>query len=205
MTNKRRRLQRGSTVVEVLMAISVLAVGAAGILALQKVTVVANKNAKNLEIANEIARTWVERLHADAMLWNFDSSAGSADIDTDTRWLALNVNPPGNEQWFRPMAPGLSIYGVHDSFGKDDPSGQSDGPFCVNLRLTWLKPDQDVARVEVRVYWLRENLQGAANESTLTIAPPVPLCSIPVPDLAASPDVFHSVHVTTAVVMNKLR
>jgi len=204
MRRSRAWLSRGSTVIEVLMAITVLAVGASGIIAMQKLAAVSNRNAKNLEIANEVARTWVERLQGDAMLWNHPSQLdGAADLG-DTRWL-VNVRDPNAEMWFRPEDGGM--YGVHDAFGKDDTSGTLAGPFCVNLRLTWLRPGgterASVMRAEVRVYWLRDGIQSSAD--VLPDAPD-PLCgdtwNAP-PAVDATPELFHFLHVTTAVRKNQ--
>ncbi len=200
---RRRIKSRGSTVIEVLMAISVLAVGASGIIALQKVTTVANRNAKNLEIANEIARTWVERLQSDAMVWNHPSALDPNSDIGDTRWLLNNVDDPGTEQWFRPVDGTANIYGVHYATGNDDPSGSLNGPFCVNLRLTWLRPEQDLVRAEVRVYWLRGGIQPHVAD-----LPDVedPLCGStpsPAPGVGGQIELYHFVHVTTALRKNQ--
>jgi len=199
MKRSRTWLTRGSTVIEVLMAISVLAVGASGIIAMQKLAAISNRNAKNLEIANEIARTWAERLQTDAMLWNHPSPMNPDSDIAETRWIGANVRDPGSEQWFRPENGG--IYGVHDAFGKDDPSGSVNGPFCVNLRLMYLRPDRDVVRAEVRVYWLRDGIQ--ASSASLPDVPK-PLCGdSPNAPPALVPELFHSVHITTAVRKNQ--
>ena len=193
--------QRGSTIIEVLMAITVLAVGASGIMAMEKATIVANRNAKNLEIANTIASTWMQRLRGDAMLWNEVGING--DINTDTRWLKNHVKSSSAGQWFRPIDSSVAMYGVHDRFGHDDPTGQANGPFCVNIRLVWLKPGE-LARAEVRVYWLRDGIQPEANN--LSIAIPSPLCgtsSTPVPNVDNATDVLHFVQVASALYVHQ--
>lgn len=198
--------KRGSTVVEVLMAISVLAVGASGVIALQKVSTVANRNARNLEIANEIARTWVERLQSDAMLWNHPSSLNAVDDINDTYWIAGNVQEPSASEWFRPDKG--NIHGVHDVFWRDDTSDNRDGPYCANIRLTWLReqPDPGLIRAEVRVYWLRENIQSAADLSD-PVGDTGALCgntASPAPEiLAENMDRIHMVTVVTALRKNQ--
>ena len=64
----KQRKARGSSVIEVLMAISVLTIGASGVVALQKVALSANRSARSMVVANEVARTWIERLRTDALL-----------------------------------------------------------------------------------------------------------------------------------------
>lgn len=192
----------GSTIIEVLMAISVLAIGASGIIALQKVTVVANRNARTLEIANGIAQTWVERLQTDATLWNGPSpQVPSSDLNTDTKWLANKVANPGAAVWFRPVNATDGIYGVHDGFGRDDTSGNLNGPFCVNIRLTELR--DTLIRAEVRVYWLRQGIQAGA--TSLSAQPLDPLCSgsaSPAPTVENNADVYHILNVVTGLRKN---
>jgi hypothetical protein len=198
-----RSRSRGTTVIEVMMALAMMAIGASGIIAMQKLAIVSNRDAKNLEVANEIARTWIERLRGDAMLWNHPSPLfANTDLETDTVWLAGHVQNPGTANWFRPTNQSVTIYGVHDSLGRDDPTAQSfpNGPFCVNIRLTWLRPNLS-ARAEVRVYWLR---QGIGSWSVPSV-PASPLCGA---DPAAPPAIqfqtqtYHFVHIATEIRQN---
>jgi len=194
---------RGVTVVEVMMALSVFAIGTSGVFAMQKVTVVANQNARNIEIANEVARTWLERLRGDALLWNYPSSLNQFQVDiTDTQWINGNVQAFGSSTWFRPNLPGANIYGVHDSLGRDDPAPASinNGPFCVQIRLTWIHPNTSV-RAEVLVYWLR---QGITNKG-LTATPAAVLCgatSNSPPNVLGNQQLYHMVVATTEIRKN---
>lgn len=195
----RRSSSRGVTIIEIVMAMGVLAVGTSGIIAMQKVTVVANRDARNIETANEIARTWIERLRADAAVWNHPSGLNSmTDLD-ETVWLNGYVRPQNAPAWVRPENAKLKLYGVHDALGRDDPSGQNlDGPFCVNLRLTWHRPNRSM-RAEVRVYWLRQGIQG----TTKTV--PNPLCGATPnnpPNVQYDTDLYHFVQATTLINQN---
>jgi len=193
---------RGTTVVEVMMALSMLAIGASGIIAMQKLTIVSNRDAKNLEVANEIARTWVERLRGDAMVWNFPSGLNESSDIADTVWLNGNIAAPGAADWFRPVNQSVGIYGVHDALGRDDPTAVAapNGPFCVNLRLTWIRLDKSV-RAEVRVYWLRQGIGGWTTPSV----PASPLCgSDPKnpPGIQFETVTYHFVQVATMIRQN---
>ncbi len=173
------------------MALGMLAIGISGIIAMQKVTVIANRDAKNLEIANQIAHTWIERLRADSMLWN-----SGTDLATDTMWIN-NPYPPTQPTWIRPQNTNLGIYGVHDALGVDDASGVLNGPFCVHLRLTTNTPSS--IRAEVRVYWMRQG----TGDSTQTVE--APLCggtAAAAPDVQSKTELYHFVHVTTALMQN---
>ena len=51
------------------MAMTVMAIGGAAVITMQKTSVTANLDARRADVANAIARTWVERLQRDAMAW----------------------------------------------------------------------------------------------------------------------------------------
>src|SRR5271165_2005192 len=61
--------RRGYTAVEVLMAMTVMTIGAAAVMSMQKASVQGNLDARETDVANSIARMWVERLQRDAMQW----------------------------------------------------------------------------------------------------------------------------------------
>ena len=198
MRRTERSASRGTTIVEAMMGLAMLAIGASGIIAMQKVTVVANRDARNIEVANEIARTWLERLRADAMVWNHPSSANYVSDIGETLWLGPNVKTPGSEAWFRPVNTNLGLYGVHDALGRDNSTGSLAGPYCVNMRLTWHRPNRSI-RAEVRVYWQRQNLAGTGK----TLANP--LCGQTPgspPNIQYDTDMYHFVHATTLINQN---
>src|SRR4030095_9410713 len=76
--------RRGYTMMEAMMSLAILGLGATGIIALQKATLVGNSNARNLAAANAIAMGWQERLRTDAIQWN--RPGGVSDL-AETRWL----------------------------------------------------------------------------------------------------------------------
>lgn len=201
--NARRNNRRGSTVIEVMMAITVLAIGASGVVALQKVTSSANRNSRTIAVANEVARTWIERLRMDAMLWNYPSPTNpTSDLNVDTLWLKNHIKGPDptKTDWFRPTN-GNDICGTHDVFGRDEPcSGGAtvQGPYCVNLRLSWVREDQRMIRAEVRVHWVGRNEgEGAVDQKDLPCGDPTT-----VDDLAAK-GIFRVAHAVTMVTKNE--
>ena len=154
----RNRLRRGSTVMEVMMAIAVFSIGVTGVISLQKVVLANNRNASSMAVAGEIAKSWIERLKGESLLWNYPSDGEAAsDLETDTEWLA-KIEQGFEGKWFRPRND--EECGTHDAFGQVQPCGNSEapsGPFCVNLRLRWLRDTKDLILGEVRVYWLFRN------------------------------------------------
>jgi type IV pilus assembly protein PilV len=144
--------RRGYTVIEVMIALTILAIGTSGIIAMQKVTAVANRDAKNLVVANQVARTWIERLRADGARWNHPSPVNPDSDLADTRWLNRV-----DGQWFRPTDDPLGSP-TADALGNDVVDAQvTRGVFCTNVRLTWLygpppgTPPPYLIRAEVRV------------------------------------------------------
>lgn len=160
--------ESGYSLIEVMMALAILAVGTTGVIALQKVSLVGNTNARMGDAARQVAGTWVERLKSDALTWN--DPMGTSDL-TDTRWLNVStlynpLNPPNAASWVR--APEIVNWSspVADVHGSDvfDPNSQ-DGVFCTHLQLSRAVQKQYslgglmhpiAIRAIVRVVWRRD-------------------------------------------------
>ena len=149
---------RGYTMVEVMLAMGALSLGATGVLAVQKATLLGNDNARRLNTATAIAAQWVERLRAESLAWN--APAGQPDdLTSDTQWLRYATT--SGTTWFNPIevqngsstpagSPDADILGF-DLFGTDT----SPKAYCTKMRLTRLAAYPTVIRVELRVYWDR--------------------------------------------------
>jgi prepilin-type N-terminal cleavage/methylation domain-containing protein len=203
MSIARRARLRGYTIIEVMIAMSLLAIGTTGIIAMQKITTVANRDAKNLVLANQIARTWMERLRADSVPWNHPSSLSpTSDLD-DTRWLKA----VGGD-WVRPADDALGSP-TTDALGNDVPDsalGGGTGVFCTNVRLAWLYgpppnvPPPYLMRAEVRVYWLRDGGGGVVAAGKGLCDPAIDLTQV-----SSAVDRYHFVYVTSAIAQNMAR
>jgi prepilin-type N-terminal cleavage/methylation domain-containing protein len=166
-----RALTRGYTIVEVMMALAVMAIGTTGIISMQRVTIMANQHAKNLAIATHVAEAWQEQLASDAIGWNHPSELQPApDLLGDTVWL----NQAGNatSPWFLPVYDGTRNFGpAFDALGNVT-NNAAEAAFCTHLRLRWLYPDSGAVqgngliRAEVRVFWLRDG-QDAIDDNGL--------------------------------------
>lgn len=157
--------RRGYTVVELLMAITLFAIGVAGIIALQKVTSTANRYAKNLAIATHIAQGWQEQLQTDSVLWNFPNGTATASDLGDTVWLQVIANKNGS--WIVPVTGSNLTYDANSNWGAAfDPLGRpiaagetTPAAFCTHIRLTRLYSElapNGLIRSEVRVFWLQD-------------------------------------------------
>lgn len=158
-----RARNRGYTVVEVLSAMTLFAIGAAGVIGMQRVTIQGGMDARNFDIATNIAREWQHRLQRDAMIhWTEPNSLITAsNRDIKTAWLKDAVIGAG---WKVPAAqPALEGNGTEfDLLGRELMPGDPNRVFCVQYRLSWIASDMAAAgltsavlRSEVRVFWSR--------------------------------------------------
>ncbi len=185
MKRSTRQTRAGYTIVELLMAITVFAIGVTGIAAMQKVTLASNLHAKRLALATHIAQSWQERLVADGSLW-----LATASDRTNTQLLTA-----GNT-WAR--APEIDGFGP--TFGPlgEYTSDSSKAFFCVYVRLTDMLSNgtpidgNGLLRTEVLVFWPREGRDPSSD---------APFCDS---DAGLtldqnSDDNFHFVHKVSAV------
>ncbi len=165
----RTRSCRGYTIVELMMAIAVFAIGVSGIIAMQKVAAAANQHSRALSLATNIAQTWQDQLNADASLYTRSNGF------INTVWLAP-LATSAQAAWFRPAYnTNLAIGAAFDGLGQpltDVADQVAQAQFCVHLRLTRLYPTSpgiDVIRTEIRVIWPRtEGTMSAAFCATST-------------------------------------
>lgn len=209
------RRRGGYTVVEVMMALSVLSIGATGVVAMQKVTLIGNTRARDLATATAIASSWIERLRYDGLRWNYDSATGTSTLGSTTY-----LSQPQNT-WFSPASGGAAfgpLTEIQPSFdvkGMDTLSATETG-FCVNVRLTTLlnNPSTPTAipsamRAEVRVYWLKVNNSTVDPALTGTLNG-VALCNNTAANIASLDSAtdgttrYHFVYAASAILRNDI-
>jgi prepilin-type N-terminal cleavage/methylation domain-containing protein len=165
---RRRELRaaRGYTVIEILLSLTVLAIGAAAVMSMQKAAVQGNVDARKTDMANSIAREWMDRVRRDSTQWTVstpasgaDGGGGSSNFATasllnhvDGKWR-LPIDYIGNTP---PISPGF------DFLGNDiaPQSALTAAVFCVHVKETWLvsnpaAPQDNLLRVDLRVVWSR--------------------------------------------------
>lgn len=197
-----RRARRGYTMIEVMVALTIVLVGSAGVITMQRATIQGNVDARRMDLANAIARAWVERLRADSMLWTLPAARNPADNFANAPLLQKVANV-ADATWFRPdqrlndapfWSPGMNVLGadVPQSDLGDDFNRYV--MFCTNVRLTWLIQGS-LMRADVRVYWPRG----------VTAGPEPHFCAQePDPTLETMTDRYHFVYATTAIRRNSL-
>jgi prepilin-type N-terminal cleavage/methylation domain-containing protein len=146
-----KRHVRGYTMIEVMTALGLLAVGAAGVVAMQKAAVVGNSSARSIAIASAIAARWAERLRVDAMVWNDIPAQELAQ----TRWLKT-VTSSANV-WTLPTELPGKVAPYADPLGADiiDANDTSAVAYCTHISYRLLSP-KAVSAV-VRVTWRRDS------------------------------------------------
>jgi len=193
-----RARARGYTVVELLMSLTVLALGVAGILGMQRVTISSNRHARSLHVATRVAEAWADQLATDAMLWTFDS-AGASTLG-NTTWLK-SADPTTPTGWYVPAWSAARMFGpAFDPLGNPiDPTARAKlGHFCAHIALTFMHSEtvptrgNGAVRAQIRVFWRRDDS---------ATAPPGgdDLCSIDAAQFDSNQDSLHVVRLTTAV------
>jgi prepilin-type N-terminal cleavage/methylation domain-containing protein len=197
-----RRNRRGYTVVEVMSAMTLFAIGAAGVISMQRVTIQGGDDARHFDVATNIAHEWEHRLQRDAANWTQpDSLTPASNRTTNTLWL-FPINEPA-AAWSVPAAgPGGALAGYSSAFdllGKDIDPASPDHVFCVQYRLGWIANEAGssgngtptaIIRAEIRVFWSRLEYD------------PTNCSDVTVYETAASRQKNHFVFVTTAVRAN---
>jgi prepilin-type N-terminal cleavage/methylation domain-containing protein len=195
-----KRAARGYTIVELMMALAILAIGVSGIIAMHKVTVGANQHAKNLAVASHIAQAWQEQLAADAARWNHPSALRAQSDLTETVWLRQAA---GTGEWRQPIYDeGLDFGAAFDALGNVVPPGSEDqAHYCTNLKLTWLYSQSTptvgngLIRADVRVFWLREG-EATVNGGRVCDA------GASTAEIGEATDRYHFVYKTSAIRQN---
>jgi prepilin-type N-terminal cleavage/methylation domain-containing protein len=200
---------RGYTAIEVLMAMTVMAIGGAAVITMQKTSVTANLDARRTDVANAIARTWVERLRRDAMAWTLPGPEGTGNNIANALLISQGIGAAGT--WFLPTAEaGVNVpettSPAFDILGRDLPQAQwAIADFCVNVRLTFLTqtatpPGGDLIEADVRVLWpigIINSRPGFCNAATAALTDPnTDPAAI---TASAGAPVFHTLYVTTSI------
>ncbi|MFW5921445.1 MAG: type IV pilus modification PilV family protein [Polyangiales bacterium] len=163
----RRRRQQGFTLIEVMMALAVMTVGAMGIMALQQATTRGNGSARQMTLATDATRTWLERMHRDSMRWTQPGTSGLTGASGPV-YLSNVPNPgEGPSGWFTPVHPDPPA-DFTESYGFDyqgrDTFDADEMRYCTHLNMRWLDAG-DTIQVRARTWWHR---RGAGSDEDIS-------------------------------------
>jgi prepilin-type N-terminal cleavage/methylation domain-containing protein len=219
----RGRNQRGYTAVEVLLAMTVMAIGAAGVMSMESGAVQGDMEARRLDVANAIARTWVERLRRDSTVWTTPSASvplvNNCPLASFCPQAVACAAPPAG--WYQPPIPttypadGLSP--MFDALGRDLVAGDvSKAVYCVVIKVDSIVQNgaynntgasaapPELMRATVVVFWPKQLVWGASA---------VPQCpgfanpiapNDPVSIENATPGTYHFAFASTPLMKNLL-
>jgi Tfp pilus assembly protein PilV len=184
---------RGYTAVEVLLALTVMLISTAGVMSMQKASIQGNLDARKLDVANSIARTWLDRLETDTETWNPQTNAV-----TFTTWLkpALDTGLFGEPAVFT----GTSAFqsAAFDILGRDVADTDPTVAFCTHIKVDTMASNvvgvPVMLRATVLVYWPKDLTGTNLGRAT-------PLCSET--DVAhfetGNPGTYHMLFATEAL------
>ena len=186
---------------------ALMAVGAVAVMGMQKTSIQGNLDARKGDVANSIARGWIDRFQRDAMAWRVSASPVPATSLTNTTFLQSAAATNGT--WILangaqsssgiPTSANL-ISGVvspcYDILGRqvgvDAPIGEIE--FCVYARALPLTAAKDLLRLDVRVVWSR----GIIPLTSGTVNAPTAVMNLGTTD-PLDPTVYDAVYATTAI------
>ncbi len=208
----RRHRRRGFTMIELMMSLAVMTVGAAALFSLQGFIARANLYSRRVAQATEIADRWIERLRTDALIWNQPGPTGVAttayltqaiiEVDATDAWLQAAGNQINQVNATLGHSAGADLYG--NDVAPLISGNQQRIAFCTHYRLRWMADDpaaETSLRAEVRVFWPK-----AGSGATLAVASP--LCAmtgngtLDVSSPADGVDDFHAVYAATVIRYN---
>jgi prepilin-type N-terminal cleavage/methylation domain-containing protein len=154
-----RKKREGFTLIEVMVSLGIMTVGAMAVLALQQQIIRGNVHARQLTTATQIAANVVERLKMDATNWTAPGVPGA------TNYL-LGVVPGAigafsTIPFITRSAGGITRFqsNAFDYYGDDlDTSAGSPANlfYCASDRLSFVYDNNRIIRADVRVWWARE-------------------------------------------------
>jgi len=190
------------------MALTMMSVGAAAVISMQKTSMQSNLDARRGDVAYSLLQLWVERLRKDAMTWTLPSPTNPSQSNFSSTQFLKSV-PSG---WFAPTALAAASPPISPGFdilGRDLPQASlANAQFCVHIRLTYLvnnttigkggiaNSQDNLIRADLRILWPRSLSDPSAPVASDGVCGTVATADIP------DPSVYQSIYVTTSIGQN---
>lgn len=179
----------GFTLVEVMVSLGVMTIGAMALMAMQQQTTRANIHAREMTMATQIAQNWVERLKLDAMQWTTTQGTVNNDLANTTYLQAILANPGDGvfqQVLFTPLGSTTRFAGYNYLGDEIDPSAAPDEVssgalasqtlrYCASYRMSWVYLRRAM-RADVRVWWPRDMLGSTTKATANNIVDDFPGC-----------------------------
>lgn len=196
--------RQGFTLVEVMVSLGVMTVGAMALLAMQQQTTRANVRARDMTMAMQIAQNEIERLKLEGLAWNTVTSAPASDlanspllvpVSTSGAFITIPTRSSSNAGVTRDLANAFNIFGDDIVLTGADSATAAQVRYCASYRLTWIFDTNRAIRADVRVWWTKE-------APSRSITADFPLCADD--NVALSPggrfyDSYHVVYLSTVL------
>jgi prepilin-type N-terminal cleavage/methylation domain-containing protein len=164
----RRRRSSGFTLVEVLVSLGVMTVGAAAIIGMQQQTTRANVHARQLTVATQIAQNVLERLKLEGLAWNSVTTSPATDLlnapslapivgGTAGAFTTLLARNPTNGGLTRLLSNAFDYYGQDVNLTNANAATLASVVYCASYRLGWIYTNFRSMRADVRVWWSRSS------------------------------------------------
>jgi hypothetical protein len=169
------RRTAGYNLLEVMLAMALCGIGIVGITFMETTSVRANQDAYESSVATNFARTWLERVKRDALLWNVvgDPPIGLMFAGRGGDATSSYFNPNGAWSAPRPLlrvgsaeSSGANYHGVEVGSPSDPMMPavavvtNADIYYCLHLRFNRVQQDSVgnavALGVDARVYWARK-------------------------------------------------
>jgi hypothetical protein len=134
---------------------TVMLISTAGVMSMQKASIQGNLDARKLDVANSIARTWLDRLSTDTETWN---------AQTNTLAFTTWLGPADNTGLFATPAvftgPTAFQSPAFDILGRDVAEADPTVAFCTHIKIDTMATSvtgvPQILRATVLVYWPKD-------------------------------------------------
>jgi len=161
LRRRKTATKRGYTAVEVLVAMTLFAIGAAGVVGMQRTVVQGGNDARRFDVATNITHIWLERLQRDSMVWTQPNAQTQTSNLGSTMWLNALTTSACTTNWCPPASTPPSS-GAFDMWGRDLGAASATvvHEFCAQYKLNFIAggnppPPGTIIRAEVRTVWAR--------------------------------------------------
>lgn len=166
MNKLKSTVQRGFTMVELIVVVAITTIGFVALLNLQIGTIHGSANARDMQTALSLADHVAQTMRIEALQWI------TAHPNGNTSFKFINNAPvtttPGttNDKWLIGYKPGtvgttsdlrvgsVGSEAAYDAGALAEIGNDTNAHFCVHYRFTWLV-DGVLLRADIRVMWMR--------------------------------------------------